>query len=38
MEQWGRKDDMRMPDITFESTIICPHCAFAKQETMPDDG
>ncbi len=27
-----------MNDIIFESTISCPHCAFAKQETMPDDG
>ena len=26
-----------MNDIILESVLTCPHCGFAKQETMPTD-
>jgi hypothetical protein len=26
-----------MTDVVLESVLICPHCGFAKQETMPTD-
>ncbi|HUV96353.1 MAG TPA: GDCCVxC domain-containing (seleno)protein [Acidobacteriaceae bacterium] len=26
-----------MSDIVLESVLICPHCGFAKRETMPAD-
>jgi hypothetical protein len=30
--------EMDVDEIIFESTITCPHCGFAKRETMPEDG
>lgn len=26
-----------MSDVVLESVLTCPHCGFAKQETMPTD-
>lgn len=26
-----------MSTVVFESVLICPHCGFSKQETMPSD-
>lgn len=26
-----------MNDVEFESVLTCPHCGYAKCETMPDD-
>lgn len=26
-----------MNEVVFESVLTCPHCGFAKQETMPSD-
>jgi len=32
-----RTNEPKMSTVVLESVLTCPHCGFAKQETMPTD-